>query len=70
VPVFPPVLPPVPTEVVQLLFTQVEPPVQAWPQLPQFALSLAVLTQALLQSIWPPEQVHWLLTHVEPPEQT
>jgi hypothetical protein len=65
-----PLVPPVPTDVVQLLFEQVEPPVQAWPQLPQLLLSVAVLTQALLHSIWPPEQAHWLFTQVDPPEQT
>ena len=28
-----------------------------------------VLTQVPEQSVWPPPQVHWLFTQVEPPEQ-
>jgi hypothetical protein len=41
----------------QALFWQVCPPVQALPQEPQFALSLAVLTHTEPHAVWPVPQV-------------
>ena len=46
--------------------THCSPAAQAWPQAPQWRVSLVVSTQAPLHSVWPEGQTHWPLAHVDP----